>query len=234
MANLPQIPVYSTFKINCPSVSVTISADDTPLPQGLGEVRSPASLVTINPGVAPVAETVSTIAVGDSVQGEGRPEEHDAPTVAPEPMHTAMYQRSSSRAANALYRGVSAILPMEEEVEETWAVMRDDTGRQEPHDFTYWDKLRRQHTKTEIRRWTSFLPETQQDTAFFGRNIEVDVPVAAYTQGIYYQRQPESVDVKEFKLPTESYVAPPVYIRRTKGICNGLFTCISCLDSRTL
>ncbi|CBZ53740.1 hypothetical protein NCLIV_035220 [Neospora caninum Liverpool] len=183
----PQLPVYSIFTINTPSMSVTISSDDTPLPAELGDVKRPASLVTVNQSIDPGADTASTIPAAEPV------------------------------------------------VEEAWAVVeKEEPERAEPHDFTYWDKLRRRHTKTEIRRWTSFFQETQQDTAFYGRNIEVDVPAAAYSQGVYFQRQPDTVDVKEFKLPTESYVAPPVWIRRTRGTCNGLFRCGPCGDSRAL
>lgn len=44
-------------------------------------------------------------------------------------------------------------------------------GDLEPHDYTYWDKLRRAGTKTEIRRWRTFGPESLQDTPFMGRNV---------------------------------------------------------------
>lgn len=44
-------------------------------------------------------------------------------------------------------------------------------GDLEPHDYTYWDKLRRKGTRTEIRRWRTFAPEAQQDTPFMGRNL---------------------------------------------------------------
>nr|CEL67731.1 TPA: hypothetical protein BN1204_035220 [Neospora caninum Liverpool] len=220
----PQLPVYSIFTINTPSMSVTISSDDTPLPAELGDVKRPASLVTVNQSIDPGADTASTIPAAEPVAVE----DEDATT-----MHTL--QRSTLNAAQALYGAMPVIKPMEEEVEEAWAVVeKEEPERAEPHDFTYWDKLRRRHTKTEIRRWTSFFQETQQDTAFYGRNIEVDVPAAAYSQGVYFQRQPDTVDVKEFKLPTESYVAPPVWIRRTRGTCNGLFRCGPCGDSRAL
>lgn len=45
---------------------------------------------------------------------------------------------------------------------------------------------------------------------------EANVGGAAYTQGPYYKElEVGLMAAREYKLPTEAYVAPPVYVRRT-------------------
>ncbi|PFH37333.1 hypothetical protein BESB_037910 [Besnoitia besnoiti] len=237
MSQSPELPVYNSFKVTTPSMSVTLSADDTPLPAGLGAVAGPASLVTVNPGSSSAPVETTTDVPGSVCDFHTEKQENDLKTAAAAPafMPAGMYKRSYSKAAAALYGDRPVIQPMEAEIEETRAVREDGAEEHmEPHDYTYWDKLRRQHTKTEIRRWTSFFPEQQEDTAFFGRDIDVAVPTAAYTQGTYYERMEEEFQAKSFRLPTVAYVAPPVWIRRTQGVCNGLFRscqCAPCGDS---
>lgn len=190
----------------------------------------------------------------------------------------------------------------------------------ETKDFTYWDKLRRHNTQTIIRRWHTYVPAGEEDTAFFERNIrklpfpvtrhsplflccpchfhrrapatsqtaagptlsagclasaeeggrlselqtcrlgmflrqlnmvlfllryavsraEANVPGEAYSQGIYYKQLDVGImSAREYKLPTESYVAPPVYIRRTgnpekrihdpiRQMARNIYSCSTC------
>ncbi|KAL8453564.1 hypothetical protein Emag_001783 [Eimeria magna] len=131
-----------------------------------------------------------------------------------------MLRRASSKYADALYSRFGApppIKPLEAVVTEGDSegfIKRLSTY--ETKDFTYWDKLRRHNTETIIRRWHTYVPTGEEDTAFFERNIEANVPGEAYMQGIYYKQLDVGMNSRrEYKLPTESYVAPPVYIRRT-------------------
>ncbi|KAL8446184.1 hypothetical protein Emed_005139 [Eimeria media] len=131
-----------------------------------------------------------------------------------------MLRRATSKYADALYSRFGApppIKPLEVAVTEGDSegfIKRLSTY--ETKDYTYWDKLRRHNTETIIRRWHTYVPTGEEDTAFFERNIEANVPGEAYRQGIYYKQLDIGMNSKrEYKLPTESYVAPPVYIRRT-------------------
>jgi len=43
-----RIPVLQSFKITTPSVTVTVTADDTPLPDGAPVLSAPGNLVTVS------------------------------------------------------------------------------------------------------------------------------------------------------------------------------------------
>ncbi|KAL8426649.1 hypothetical protein Efla_005906 [Eimeria flavescens] len=132
---------------------------------------------------------------------------------------TEMLRRADSKYADMLYSRFGApppIQPLEGVVSEEDSegfIKRISTY--ETKDFTYWDKLRRHNTETIIRRWHTYVPTGEEDTAFFERNIEANIPGAAYQQGIYFKQLDVAMKPREYKLPTEQYVAPPVYIRRT-------------------
>lgn len=86
-----------------------------------------------------------------------------------------MLRRSQSKHADEIYGRFGApppVQPLEETVTETdpeGMIKRISTY--ETKDFTYWDKLRRHNTETIIRRWHTFFPEGEEDTAFFRRGI---------------------------------------------------------------
>lgn len=131
-----------------------------------------------------------------------------------------MLLRADSKHADRLYSRFGAPPP----IKPLDAVVSEDDpegfvrklSTYETKDFTYWDKLRRHNTQTIIRRWRSYVPAGEEDTAFFERGIQANVPGEAYMQGIYYkQLDVAMMSTREYKLPTESYVAPPVYVRRT-------------------
>ena len=89
--------------------------------------------------------------------------------------YSNMLKRAESKHADEVYRQFGApppIKPLEEVVTETDAdgfIKRISTF--ETKDFTYWDRLRRHNTQTVIRRWKSYIPAGEEDTAFFARNI---------------------------------------------------------------
>lgn len=240
MANeSPQLPVYSIFKVTTPSMNVTITSDDTPLPQDLGRVEAPANVVTVNLGTGVPGETTTGVPGSISEFLLDQKSLHDEQgtdgsiadtAVAAMPMPEWMVKRSVSKVADALYGDKPVIQPIDESVENTLTVLGEgaEEKKPEPHDYTYFDKLRRQHTRTEIRRWTTFHPEQQLDTPFFGRNIEVDIATEAYAMGTYYSTAEEFRTLQQFKLPTLAYVAPPIWIRRRAGPCGGFLGCMSC------
>ncbi|KAL8269749.1 hypothetical protein Esti_006312 [Eimeria stiedai] len=155
-----------------------------------------------------------------------------------------MLGRASSKHADALYNRFGApppIKPLDAVVTEGDSegfIKRVSTY--ETKDFTYWDKLRRHNTETIIRRWHTYVPTGEEDTAFFERNIEANVPSEAYMHGIYYKQLDIGMNLRrEYKLPTESYVAPPVYVRRRgnpakrvndpiRQVARNLYGCSTC------
>ncbi|XP_026191483.1 uncharacterized protein LOC34618757 [Cyclospora cayetanensis] len=134
--------------------------------------------------------------------------------------YLTMLQRADSKHADRIYGVFGApppIKPLDAVVtEEDPEGFIKRISTYETKDFTYWDKLRRRNTETVIRRWHTYIPTGEEDTAFFERNILAHVAGEAYRQGIYYKELDTGLTgAREYKLPTESYVAPPVYIRRT-------------------
>lgn len=144
----------------------------------------------------------------------------DAERMHEQAQYTQMLRRAESKYADLVYNRFGApppIKPLDAVVSE-----EDNDGfikrisTYETKDFTYWDKLRRHNTETQIRRWHTYMPFGEEETAFFLRDVQADVGGAAYTQGAYYKElEVGLMPAREYKLPTEAYVAPPVYVRRT-------------------
>ncbi|PHJ25843.1 inner membrane complex protein 20 [Cystoisospora suis] len=221
MDPLTGLPVQSLFKITTPSMTVTITADDTPLPANLGPVETPANLVTVNqPRMAAPAPSPRGLAGEQTLTEPAREVEfQDPPTHIPSQLRTTAFEATTVQQHEAA------------DSQEGSFVVEGDL---EPHDYTYWDKLRRAGTKTEIRRWRTFGPESLQDTPFMGRNVEVDVPAEAYSQGAYFGSVDETFSPNEYRLPTKAYVTAPVWLRRTQGgLCRtAVCQCWPCVGSR--
>lgn len=86
-----------------------------------------------------------------------------------------MLQRADSKHADRIYNRFGApppIKPLDVVIaEEDPDGFIKKLSTYETKDFTYWDKLRRHNTQTVIRRWHTYVPTGEEDTAFYERNF---------------------------------------------------------------
>lgn len=70
----------------------------------------------------------------------------------------------------------------------------------------------------------------QIDTEFYARNINDSIPLVSYANGPFFKKSEDcESEISKYSLPTISYVADPVYIRRSeKCKCGNSGSCCSC------
>lgn len=71
----------------------------------------------------------------------------------------------------------------------------------------------------------------QIDTEFYAKNILDHVPLVSYANRPFFRKIDEETQISKYSLPTVSYVADPVYIRRKEQCrfdCVGKPNCLTC------
>ncbi|CDJ64344.1 hypothetical protein, conserved [Eimeria necatrix] len=231
----PRLPVLDSFTISTPSLSVVISADDSPLPPHVQPQPVPAHLLTVHSlqprGPAEGAseaggeelEAAAAAAAAAAEQQEEQQQQQELEAAALQRQQQQqrllhlnsqkqlsqeelrelkalqereqqqqqqellllqqqqqldlLLRRADSRHADRVYRHPGAPPPIQQLQQTPQNENSEDLIKRistfETKDFTFWDKLRRHNTQTLIRRWRSYVPSGQEDSAFYLRSIRL-------------------------------------------------------------